>query len=265
MADKYFNLELNSQTVETYHGAELAKVNEILPTLEPLLYSMQTNRYLEEIWRIISIANQSIAAHEPWVKMKNNQADYAMATVALGVNILAKCALLLHPIMPEKTTKMATTLGMIINTANFEELIYGLKLLQTIKLAKTEPLFPKIEIEQKPQEEIIEEPKITIDEFFKAQIKVGTVIEAQIVEKSNKLLLLQVDLGEKNPRQIVAGIREHYQPQDIIGKQVCVVANLKPAKIMGLESNGMVLAAKDANGLSLVAPINTRASGANVG
>lgn len=265
MADKYFNLELNSATVEKYHASELAKINEIIPTLEQLLYTMQTNRYLEDIWRIISIANQSIAAHEPWAKMKNNETDYAMATVALGVNILSKCTLLLHPVMPEKTAKMAEILNLKIDTQNFEELIYGLKLIETIKLEKTQPLFPKIEIEQKPVEEVIEEPKITIDEFFKSQIKVGTVLEADIVEKSNKLLILKVDLGEKTPRQVVAGIREYYKPEDLIGKQVCVVANLKPAKIMGIESNGMVLAAKDKNGLSIVSPIDMRTSGSSVG
>jgi methionyl-tRNA synthetase len=189
-----------------------------------------------------------------------------MATVALGANILAKCALLLHPVMPQKTSNMAITLGMEINTQNFEDLIYNRILLDKIKLAKTQPLFPKIEAEPKQAEEsIYEEPKITIDEFFKAQIKIGIVLEASIVEKSNKLLLLKVDLGEKTPRQIVAGIREHYAPEALIGKQVCVVANLKPAKIMGLESNGMILAAKDSNGLSLIAPITTRDLGANVG
>ena len=82
----------------------------------------------------------------------------------------------------------------------------------------------------------------------------GTVIEANEVPKSKKLLLLQVDLGEENPRQIVAGIKEFYSPEDLKGTQVCVVANLKPAKLMGMISEGMLLAAKDENGLSLIRP-----------
>src|SRR5947208_13872499 len=84
---------------------------------------------------------------------------------------------------------------------------------------------------------------ITIDQFFQAELKVATIIAAEPVPKSNKLLKLTADLGEGSPRTIVAGIALAYKPEDLVGKQVVVVANLQPAKLMGVESNGMVLAA----------------------
>jgi methionyl-tRNA synthetase len=95
---------------------------------------------------------------------------------------------------------------------------------------------------------------ITIDQVFQTSLKIGKVVEADIIKKSKKLLLLKVDVGEAEPRQIVAGIREYYTPESLIDTLVCVVANLKPAKLMGLLSEGMLLAAKDENGLALMRP-----------
>jgi methionyl-tRNA synthetase len=106
---------------------------------------------------------------------------------------------------------------------------------------------------------------ITIDQFFQVQLKVGTVVEAEEVPKSKKLLKLQVDLGEEKPRQIVAGIKEWYSPDDLKGTQVCVVANLKPAKLMGMLSEGMLLAAKDDEGLCLIRPEKPRKPGSAIG
>ena len=102
---------------------------------------------------------------------------------------------------------------------------------------------------------------IGIDEFFKISLKIGTIVEAQELPKSEKLLLLKVDVGEENPRQIVAGIKEFYSPQALVGTQVCVVANLKPAKLMGNLSEGMLLAAKDENGLHLLRPEAPKTAG----
>lgn len=106
---------------------------------------------------------------------------------------------------------------------------------------------------------------ITIDQFFQTQLKVGTVIEAEEVPKSKKLLKLQVDLGEEKPRQIIAGIKEWYSPEDLKNTQVCVVANLKPAKLMGMVSEGMLLAAKDDEGLCLIRPEKPRKPGSAIG
>ena len=94
---------------------------------------------------------------------------------------------------------------------------------------------------------------LAFDDFMKVELKVGLIREAEAVPKSDKLVKLKVDLGEAQPRQVLAGIREHYDPAALVGKRVVVVANLKPRKIMGVESQGMVLAAKDdEHGLSVL-------------
>lgn len=106
---------------------------------------------------------------------------------------------------------------------------------------------------------------IEIGQFFETSLKVGTILEAEAVEKSAKLLRLQVDLGEEKPRQIVAGIKEFYTPESLVGTQACVVANLKPAKLMGMLSEGMLLAAKDEEGLCLVRPEKPKKAGTPIG
>ena len=270
MADKYFALSIQIGNVSKYHPEEIAKMDEIVCGLEPLMFGMQIHRYLEEIWKILGIANKAIENVAPWNKMKEGKADEAMALIEFCLNVLAKASTLLYPVMPQKMSVLAEAIGVAINTDTFKGLISDKKLLTSASITKAPALFPRIE-------EVVEAPKeakqeqaeaqnlVTIDEFFKTELKIGTVIEAAIVEKSTKLLLLQVDLGEPSPRQIVAGIREHYAPDELIGTQVCVVSNLKPAKIMGIESKGMLLAAKDENGLCLVRPQTNKKSGSKIG
>ncbi|OHE07122.1 MAG: methionine--tRNA ligase subunit beta [Sulfurimonas sp. RIFCSPLOWO2_12_FULL_36_74] len=106
---------------------------------------------------------------------------------------------------------------------------------------------------------------IEIGQFFETSLKVGLIIAAEEVPKSKKLLKLQVDLGEESPRQVVAGIREFYSAESLINTQVCVVANLKPAKLMGMVSEGMLLAAKDEDGLCLIRPEKPKKVGASIG
>tara|TARA_B100000676_G_C17716325_1_gene648963 strand:+ start:249 stop:743 length:495 start_codon:yes stop_codon:yes gene_type:complete len=106
---------------------------------------------------------------------------------------------------------------------------------------------------KKPQENSTESPaQITFKDFQKLELKVGHVLEAEAVPKSKKLLKIQVDIGEENPRQIVSGISPSYQPQDLVGTKVVVVANLAPAKLMGIESQGMILSGENGDLLSLL-------------
>ena len=105
---------------------------------------------------------------------------------------------------------------------------------------------------------------IGIEQFFETSLKIGTIVEAQEVKKSKKLLLLKVDIGEEKPRQVVAGIKEWYSADDLVGTQACLVANLKPAKLMGMKSEGMLLAAKDADGLCLIRPEKPKSVGTKI-
>lgn len=273
MSDKYFSLSVEMGNAQKYHSQDIAKMDEIIGSLEPLMFGMQIHRYLEEIWKILGVANKAIENVAPWNKMKEGKADEAMALIEFCLNVLAKSAMLLCPVMPQKMSTLASAIGVTINTETFKELIENKKLLASAEITKATALFPRIEEVAEvveTQKEAKAEPTeiqnvVSIDEFFKTELKIGTVVEAAIVEKSNKLLLLQVDLGETTLRQIVAGIREYYTPDELIGTQVCVVSNLKPAKIMGIESKGMLLAAKDENGLCLIRPQTNKKSGSKIG
>ncbi|MDD2508814.1 methionine--tRNA ligase [Aliarcobacter skirrowii] len=288
MSGKYFDFNVSSKDVLKFHKKEIDEINIIIDSLEQYIYNMQINRYLEEIWKILTIGNKAINDYEPWNLIKDGKNDEAMALVALISNIMAKAALLLDCVMPHKIKDIATCLGLEISTSNFNKLIVNKELLDDIKITKIDALFPRIEDVKLAQPDVSDvtilqkdeskyeakeelEPLnldginlITIDKFFETTIKVGTIIEAQEVPKSSKLLQLKVDLGENRPRQVVAGIKEYYSAQELIGTQACVVANLKPAKLMGLLSEGMLLAAKDESGLSLIRPEKPKKIGTKI-
>ncbi|MGJ0313041.1 methionine--tRNA ligase [Aliarcobacter cryaerophilus] len=288
MSGKYFDFNVSSKDVLKFHKKEIDEINIIIDSLEQYIYNMQINRYLEEIWKILTIGNKAINDYEPWNLIKDGKNDEAMALVALISNIMAKAALLLDCVMPHKIKDIATCLGLEISTSNFNKLIVNKELLYDIKITKIDALFPRIEDVKLAQPDVSDvtvlqkdeskyeakeelEPLnldginlITIDKFFETTIKVGTIIEAVEVPKSSKLLKLQVDLGENRPRQVVAGIKEFYSASELVGTQACVVANLKPAKLMGLLSEGMLLAAKDENGLSLIRPEKPKKIGTKI-
>ncbi len=280
MSFKYNDAKISSKDVKKYFENELNEVETIIKSLENYIFHMQLNKYLEELWKLLSIANKAIDTYQPWNLIKNNEKDKALALNGLIANILAKVALLLHPVMPKTTQKIAHALGFEIGANSYEKFIKNSALLEDFIIEKIPPLFPRIEKElmdepsntqnkETPKKESKKESSkksgiITIDEFFKTELKIGTILEAKEVPKSKKLLLLQVDLGEEKPRQIVAGIKEWYTPQELINTQVCVVANLKPAKLMGYLSEGMLLAAKDENNLALLRPETPKKAGTKV-
>lgn len=287
MSEKYSDFHIDSVDVLKYHTKEIEDAHSILGGLESYLNELQLHRYLEDLWKVFTIGNKAIEEHAPWVKIKEGRTDEALATVALVANLLAKASVMLHSIMPKTTTTIADALGFEINTQSYHSLIVNKELLKAFTIKKIPPLFPRVEeplmpeapkamieetpviapskTEDKKVTTVPEDGLITIDQFFQTAIKIGTVLEAEEVPKSSKLLKLKVDLGEESPRQIVAGIREYYSAQSLVGTQVCVVANLKPAKLMGMLSEGMILAAKDEDGLCLIRPEKSRKSGCSVG
>ncbi len=283
MSGKYFDFKVTSKDVKKYHQKELDEVETLLENIEDYLYKMQINRYLEDIWKVLTIANKAIGDYEPWAKMKEGKEEEAMALVALITNIMARVSLLLDSVMPEKIAKIATSLGVEISTESYHKLIKDKELLDDTTITKVEQLFPRIEeilLEQAPEvkkdknevEVKKEEPSveqeddnlITIDKFFETTLKIGTIVEAQEVPKSKKLLKLQVDVGEGKNRQVLAGIKEFYSAEELVGTQACVVANLKPAKLMGMLSEGMLLAARDENGLNLIRPEKPKVAGTKI-
>ncbi|NOQ29980.1 MAG: methionine--tRNA ligase [Helicobacteraceae bacterium] len=282
MSTKYSEGVIDSSNVLKYHQKEIDEAEAIVSTLQPYLDNLQLHRYLEELWKLFFIANKSIGDYEPWAKMKEGKTDEALALVALVANILARAVTLLHAVMPRTTSVVADALGFEINADSYTSLIINKELLKTFSVKKTDPLFPrieeplmqeapeamkeeKVESKKKTKEEKSTEGLITIDQFFETSLKVGTVIEAEEVPKSKKLLKLQVDVGEETPRQVVAGIKEFYSAESLLNTQVCVVANLKPAKLMGMMSEGMLLAARDEDGLCLVRPEKSKKVGTSIG
>ncbi len=285
MSGKYSEFHINSKDVRTFHAKELEEMTRVMEALPQYLKEVQLHRYLEELWRLFAIGNKAIEEHAPWAKMKAGENDAALATVALVANILAKASMLLHGVMPKTTETIADALGFEITPAAYTHLITEDALLEPFIIKQVPPLFPRVEaplIEEAPKAMPVDEKKqekkseaakpaaetadnlITIDQFFATSLRIGTIIAAEAVAKSDRLLKLQVDLGEERPRQIIAGIKEFYAPEALVGTQVCVVANLKPAKLMGMLSEGMLLAAKDENGLSLLRPEAPKAIGTPV-
>ncbi|WP_096027194.1 methionine--tRNA ligase [Campylobacter lanienae] len=270
MSSKYCDNIIDSTNVNKFYSNELESakihINQALISLDEI----SPNRYLEELWKVLNIANATIAKYEPWNLVKNNKFDEANALVALVANLLARVAILLSPAMPQTAQKIADTLEFEINTNSYNELIINSNLIN-FKANATTPLFAKIEHElmapapvAKIDEIKSKDEEIKIDDFKKCVIKIGTILECDNIEGSDKLLKFKIDLGEEKPRQIISGIAKYYEPKSLIGKQVCVLANLKPAKIFKHLSEGMILSAEDGS-LTLLGTHASVKNGAIVG
>ncbi|PAF44821.1 methionine--tRNA ligase [Helicobacter sp. 11S02596-1] len=286
MSEKYFGGKISSANTPKYFQAELEALHTILAKLPLLMEQMQLSRYLEELWRAFVLANGAITKYEPWNLIKNNKHEECEAFLGLIANILGKASLCLYPIMPVSATKIADCLKIKISHQDYKHLVLDRALLKDFTIEKIDALFPKIdgfrlEVAPQPQAEPDKipsktpaPPKITppidtsetieISDFTKLDIRIGTIMTACKIPKSDKLLKLQIDLGEGRYRQIVSGIAKYYAPEDLIGSQVCVLANLKPAKLMGEMSEGMILASKDEKGLSLLRATEVKSNGSKV-
>jgi methionyl-tRNA synthetase len=259
MAEKYFAMNIKAVNLPRF-GEEKKRVDSVIASLDPLFEAMQPHRYLEELWKLFAIGNKAVNDFKPWEKMRDGKDDQVAELLVFIANLLAKGALLLAPIMPKNCDLIAKALGVTIDAPTRKALIDQGGWIAAFELKKQEPLFARIDAPRLAETTIAADADgektnlISIDEFKKVELKVGAIIEAKRVEKSDKLLVLRVDLGEEKPRQIVAGIGEFYAPETLVGTQACVVANLKPAKLMGFESRGMILAIRDENGLRLARP-----------
>jgi methionyl-tRNA synthetase len=221
---------------------------------------------LEILWNYVRFSNKYIDLTEPWLLAKNDRTKERLGTVLYNLaESLRLISVLLAPIMPETSKEMQMQLG--IKEWQNEERFVGFGILESgNKVGERKVLFKRIEKEKenKKKEKKMEETLISIEEFSKIQLKVAKILEAQKIEKSKKLLLLKIDVGEEEPRQLVAGIAQYYSPENLIGKEIIIVANLKPAKLFGYLSQGMLLAAKDGEGLSLLTPSEERKPGASI-
>ncbi|HDZ5007206.1 TPA: methionine--tRNA ligase [Campylobacter jejuni] len=266
MSIKYSQGNISKENVLKFYNAELNQTKKHLNLAVEFLENLQCNRYLEELFKALSVANLAISKYEPWNLIKENKHEQANALVALCANILAKTSLLLSPALPKSCQKVALALNFEISSINYTKIILNNELLD-FKANSCEALFPKIEKNQEIKEKVKKEenPKIKIDDFVKIEIKVAKVLDCQNIEGSEKLLKFQLELDNKEIRQVLSGIAKHYKARDLIGKQVCVISNLKKAKIFGHESDGMILSAKSGDKLVLITPEQLIENGSLIG
>jgi methionyl-tRNA synthetase len=218
--------------------------------------NLEMHTAMGTVWSLISSLNKYIDRTAPWTLAKSDpgRLGAVMYNVTEGVRFVAE---LVYPVMPDTSNKILGMLG-VKGEITTQDLQFG-RLKGGTKISVKEALFPRVERLKKPEQFPPADTKagreesnlIDISDFTKSVIKVGRILEAGKVEKSDKLVVLQVDVGKRI--QIAAGIAKSYSVQDLVGKYVAVVTNLKPAKLMGIESQGMLLATDTTDGkLSLV-------------
>jgi len=224
---------------------------------------------LEAIWVLLSATDKFIVEQAPWKLAKAPEAQQQLNdALYASAEVLRIAVALLHPIMPESTAKIWEQLGMTAPLEKLElaKLDWG-QLAPEQKIGQIAPVFPRIDAksaiekmreleiletqrqakilgrESKPEAAVDETPKIQIDDFTKVDLRVGRVLSAEPVKGADKLLHMKIDIGEAQPRTIVACIAEAYKPDQMVGRKVVIVANLQPRKLRGIESNGMIVAA----------------------
>ena len=251
----------------TDRDSEVVEVGTgLLEKVRGLIQELRYYAALEEIMQFVRLLNRYFNDEEPWQLAKDPQNRERLGTVLYNiVEGLRIVSVLLEPAMPQKAAEIRASLGLERFTLE-QTAVWGVAPAGTQIPPEAGILFPKAELEQEVEEEPSarlaagkkeggqkeqkeeEVPEqITIDEFAKVQLRIAEVVEAEKVPKTDKLLKLTLDLGDER-RTVVAGIAESYQPEDLPGRKLVLVANLKPAKLRGIVSEGMILAAHDGQG-----------------
>lgn len=293
MIEKYHGgVVTHKEGTEAVDKEFIALVNETVAGYSDAMDHMELNQAIKDVWNLIGRANKYIDETAPWILAKDPaQAERLQAVMYNLAEALRIIAILIAPFVPVTAPKIYEQLGLGKPESFFmADAVWG-KMATGTKVQKGEPLFPRIEVTEAgetviaatkksaakaikaeaPKAEAKKEVKpaaaaadeITIDDFAKIDLRVATVVAAERVPKTDKLIKLQVKIGDEE-RTIVSGIAQHYEPENLIGKNVIVIANLKPAKLRGIESRGMVLAASDGEGNLVLADAPGIASGSKV-
>lgn len=291
MIEKYHGgVVTHKEGMEAVDKEFIALINETVAGYSDAMDHMELNQAIKDVWNLIGRANKYIDETAPWILAKDPaQAERLQAVMYNLAEALRIIAILIAPFVPVTAPKIYEQLGLGKPESFFmADAVWG-KLATGTKVQKGEPLFPRIEVteagetviaatkktaakaikaeapkaEAKKEEKPVAAGEITIDDFAKIDLRVATVVAAERVPKTDKLIKLQVKIGDEE-RTIVSGIAQHYEPENLIGKNVIVIANLKPAKLRGIESRGMVLAASDGEGNLVLADAPGIASGSKV-
>lgn len=248
MNEKYMGGKIKPQWIDEDFTLEVQKIISEIEK-ESLWDEFKFNIILEKIWELISLTNNYIAKTEPWKVAKENSEKLPLILFNIW-NAIRVITVFLYPFIPDSAIKIWNALGLESYKIDYNMFKWKTEI-KEVETKKIEQIFPRIDVtkenkqEQKNRENKMEE-LIAIDDFLKIKLKVGKVISAERVKGSEKLIKLIVDIGDK--RQIVAGIGKAYSPEELLGKSIIIVSNLKPAKLMGVESQGMLLAATSSDG-----------------
>lgn len=271
-------------TTEDEYGKQLKELaNHTINLYHEQMDALHFSKALDTIWGLISRANKYIDETTPWVLNKEGKVDelkYVMSNLAESLRLIA---LLIRPIMTQSPVHIFEQLGLSLDDANATSLCWGAYGWQNYVTKNPKPIFPRLNNEEeikyikqemakaKPKKSTRSEQKqtnseITIDDFAKVQLQVAEILAVAQVKGSNKLLAFTLDLGEKEPRQILSGIAVFYpKPQELVGKKVLAVTNLKPRKMLGQLSQGMLLSSEKNGVVKLVIVSNEHENGALLG
>ena len=256
MSNKYFDGQITNPGVSEPVDQELIDLAEsTLAKVTEKMDDFHVGDALDEIFTLLRRTNKYIDQTEPWVLAKDPEKKDRLATVLYNLlESIRFSGVLLSSFLPETSEKILDALQ--TQQRDFDSLAkFGQLETNHAVIKKMQPLFARIDekkfFAQKAKPKKAEEPKIDVDDFAKVELKVGTIVSCEKHPKADRLLVEQIDLGDET-RQIVSGIAKYYQPEDLVGKQVVVVTNLKPVKLRGVESNGMILCAADKKHLSIV-------------
>ena len=239
-------------------------VQAAVTTMEESIESMNLNGGIASVLSAVRKVNQYFEIKQPWTLAKEGKTAEVETTLALAAEALRVCAALLYPVMPERMTQLREIFGLGQPDTNqlraFGVISFG------TSVPKIDPLFPRVEmpkVDEPPKEKKKKKEKsvskdekkpegvITYDDVMNVKLRTAKIFEAEKVEGADKLLKLQVEVGEEK-RQLIAGIAQHYSADEVVGKTIVIVASLKPAKIRGVESQGMLLCASVGKELRLV-------------
>jgi methionyl-tRNA synthetase len=269
MIQKYFKGVLPDPGAEAPEDRELKdSALELIGSYESLMAELGFHKALMAVWDFINRVNRYIVTMEPWVLAKSDPGRLATVIFHLYESLKVISALI-WPFMPGSAERLQERLALV--SRGSELTLDKVRRWGADKpaaaISKGEALFPRVEVKegQKPACDAASPeflPEIDFEMFQKVDIRVATVLAAERVPKSKKLLKLTVDVGEE--RTVVAGIAEHCAPEAVVGTQVVIVANLKPVRLMGVESRGMILAASDEKGLHLLCPLGGCTPGGKV-
>ena len=277
MVEQYFDSEIPEPGEKEAVDKELIDLaaetkKEIEVEMEELKYTAA----LEKIWNFVRRTNKYIDQTTPWILAREEEKRERLKTVIYNLlESLRITAVMLKPFLTEAPYKMGEQLGQLeaVEKADWENTNWG-ALKTGVKVYNGDPMFPRIDLEEyfekvearkneaeAEQEEgnpldLVEiKDRITFEDFMDADIRVAEILEAEKIEGSNKLLKLKVDIGLEE-RQLVAGIAKQYSAEDVIGSKILIVANLEPATIFGVKSEGMILAASDPDGKMVLSTVS---------